>query len=71
MPGFPPETELNPFVVLGWGKFDLGSRNPRTNEKFGIFSMAKFSPEIRISGKFEPEFPPRGSEKERKPLIAP
>ena len=34
--GFPPETELDPFVVLGWEKFDLGSINPRTNEKFEI-----------------------------------
>ena len=30
----PTRTDSNPFVVLGWEKFDLGSRNPRTNEKF-------------------------------------
>ena len=45
--GFPPEPIRTPSWSFGWEKFDLGSRNPRTNEKLEILSKLRTFPGIQ------------------------
>ena len=63
--GFPPETELNPSAARCWER--IRSRIEKSQKEWEIrnSSMIKFFPERRISGKFEFEFPLRGSEKKK------